>query len=103
MGHIIVAAVSIAGFLSITQGQASAVECPADSQIYVNPNLAPQRPIVTRQQLEMTMANPYASDVQKKNVSDFYYNQNQPIQLPYRDGIVLISPHNPCVQQYLGK
>ncbi len=49
------------------------------------------------------MANPYASDVQKKNVSEFYYNQNQPIQLPYRDGIVLISPHDPCIQQYLGK
>jgi hypothetical protein len=103
MRRIIIAAVSIAGLLSVTLGQASAVECPAGTQIYVNPNLVPQRPMVTREQFEKIMASPYASVVQKKNVTDFYYNQNQPIQLPYHDGIVLISPQNPCVQQYLGK
>jgi hypothetical protein len=77
-------------------------QCPADAKIYVDPRLTPQRPQVSRDQFESIMANPSASPEQKKAVSDQYYNQNQPIQLPFRSGIVLISPKNPCIQQYLG-
>jgi hypothetical protein len=30
-------------------------------------------------------------------------NRAQPIEVPFRGGVVLIHPRDPCIQQYLGK
>jgi hypothetical protein len=56
----------------------------------------PVRPRVTRQQFEAVMSNPLASPEQKKDISDFYYSQNQPLQTqgPYGSTVV-IDPRNP--------
>jgi hypothetical protein len=35
-------------------------------------------------------------------IVESYYQQGQPIEVPYGDGKVLVSPADPCVQQYLG-
>jgi hypothetical protein len=32
-----------------------------------------------------------------------YLQQGQPIEVPFRGGVVLIHPRDPCIQQYLGK
>jgi hypothetical protein len=77
-------------------------QCPPGTPIYIDPRLAPHRPQIGREQFVAIMANPMISDEEKKSYSDLYNNQNQPIQLPFRNGIVLISPKNPCIQQYLG-
>jgi hypothetical protein len=38
----------------------------------------------------------------EKYWTEIYLHQNQPIQMPYGTGIVLIDPVDPCVQQYVG-
>jgi hypothetical protein len=90
-------------FIGVFVPQSAVAQCPPGTPIYIDPRLAPQRPQVSREQFEAITANPSGSDEEKKRISDYYYNQNQPIQLPFRDGIVLINLRNPCIQQYLGK
>jgi hypothetical protein len=76
--------------------------CPPGSTIYIDPRLAPQRPIVTREQYISHM--PYmGTPEQNQYFENAYHMQNQPIQMPFKDGYVLIHPHNPCIQQYVGK
>ena len=77
-------------------------QCPQGAHTYINPRLAPQRPQVSRQQLEAAFANPAVPAELKRQILDLFLNQNEPIQVPYRNGTVLISPKDPCIQQYLG-
>jgi hypothetical protein len=80
--------------------QSASAQCPAGIHIYIDPRLVPQRQKVTREQYIRTMANPWVD----KNVKDYifksYISQNQPIEVPFRGGTVLISPTDPCIQQY---
>jgi hypothetical protein len=94
----------IAGSVIIVDGDVhtASAQCPPGSPIYVDPRLVPQRPQISRQAYVAIEANPSITDDEKKKYSDLYLNQNQPIQLPFRNGIVLISPKDPCIQQYLG-
>jgi hypothetical protein len=48
------------------------------------------------------MTNPMASDAMKANATAIWQSQNQPIQVPFSGGMVLISASDPCVQQYIG-
>lgn len=78
--------------------------CPPGSTIYIDPRLVPQRPIVTREQfIAFAIGSDRTTAEEKSRFDKMYYEQNQPIQIPFKDSIVLIHPHNPCIQQYLGR
>jgi hypothetical protein len=77
-------------------------QCPPGVQIFIDPRLVPMRPQVSREQFQAVMASPSMADWEKQRIYNDYMNQYQPIQLPFRGGIVLINPTNPCIQQYLG-
>lgn len=82
--------------------QCAHAQCAPGTQIFIDPRLAPQRPQVSRQQFDRVMSSPWASPEEKRRVADLYYGQSQPIEVPFRGGAVLISPKDPCVQQYIG-
>jgi hypothetical protein len=72
-------------------------------EVYIDPRLTPQRPRVSRESVITVMANPWTAEWEKKKLYEDYVNQNQPITMPYSGGTVLIDPHDPCVQQYVGQ
>jgi hypothetical protein len=79
--------------------QSAGAQCAGDTQIYIDPRLVPQRPHMTRQQFDRAMLG---ADVEtQKFLRDTYYSQNQPIEVPFRGGKVLVSPSDPCIQQYI--
>jgi hypothetical protein len=49
------------------------------------------------------MSSQMASEEMKRHAADTYYSEYQPIQIPYRGGVVVISATDPCVQQYISK
>jgi hypothetical protein len=79
--------------------QSAGAQCPAGTQIYIDPRLIPQRPHMTKQQFDRAMLG--ADDRTAKFLEEQYYGQNQPIEVPFRGGKVLISPSDPCIQQYI--
>jgi hypothetical protein len=77
-------------------------QCAPTDKIFIDPRLVPQRQTVTKEQYIAVMSNPYSDPALKKYIMDSYNSQFQPMQLPYGRGMVMISPINPCVQQYIG-
>jgi hypothetical protein len=77
-------------------------QCPPGAQIFIDPRLVPGRPQISPEGFQAVLANPWISEQQKQQYLNLYLNQYQPIQMPYRNGIVLISPTNHCIQQYPG-
>jgi hypothetical protein len=77
-------------------------QCAAGTKIYIKPSLVPQRPQISRQQF-IYGGMEGTSPEQRALLNQFYYSQHQPIQIPYRNGVVLINPTNPCDQQYIGR
>ena len=47
------------------------------------------------------MANDFTPPDMKNLVMQQYYQQGQPIEVPFRGGTVRIDPRNPCIQQYI--
>ncbi len=78
-------------------------QCPANSQIYIDPRLVPQRQHMSHEQAMRILSIPGMPESTKNWALDAYYNQYQPIQIPFRGGTVLISPTDPCIQQYIGR
>jgi len=95
----------VVGAAAIADGclQSAAAQCAAGIRIFIDPRLVPQRPQVSSEQFREALANPMTPPNVRDMVMKLYYEQNQPIQVPFRDGVVLISPKDPCIQQYLGK
>jgi hypothetical protein len=81
--------------------QSAGAQCAPDAKIYIDPRLVPQRPHMKKQQFDRATLGADAET--QKFLRDQYYSQNQPIQVPFRDGTVLISPSDPCIQQYIGR
>jgi hypothetical protein len=77
-------------------------QCAAGDKIYIDPRLVPQRQMVSRQQYYDIMTNPYTDPAMKSYIANSFLNQFQPIQIPYGNGMVLVSPNDPCIQQYIG-
>lgn len=82
--------------------QSARGQCPADAQIFIDPRLVPRRTPVSREQFDRTMAFNHDPEVRKRVMED-YYAQGQPIAVPFQGGTVMIDPHNPCIQQYVGR
>jgi hypothetical protein len=105
--HMVKAARCLAKLLTISviaNGYVSAAsaQCPPNAKIFIDPRLAPQRMQVSRNQFVAVMANPYSDEEAKKRITEAYFSQYQPIQMQFGNGVVLISPTNPCIQQYIG-
>ena len=96
------ASIIIASAIADADFVVHAQQCPAGSQIFIDPRLVPRPVPFTYQQLINTMANPWVTEEQKNRIQEMYYAQFQPIQVPFRGGVVLVSPTDPCVQQYTG-
>jgi hypothetical protein len=84
--------------LFLSWSVSAGAQCATGTRIYIDPRLVPQRQQITKSQAEAIFANPYSSPEAKKYALDSYYNQNQPIQVPFRGRTVLISPNDPCIQ-----
>ena len=82
--------------------QCAHAQCPADAKIYIDPRLVPQRQQVSRGTFIAVMTGD-VDPALKRHVQESYFSQFQPIQIPFSGGIVLVSPNNPCVQQYIGR
>jgi hypothetical protein len=76
-------------------------ECSPNDKVYIDPRLVPHRPQITREQFVSLLANPYVSDAFKQQAIEAARTQNDPIRMPMDNGYVLISPTNPCIQQFI--
>jgi hypothetical protein len=83
-------------------GIASA-QCGSNDRIYIDPKLVIQRPHYTHDQIVAVMNLPESSlsAEGKAKIYSQYREQDQPIQMPFSNGYVLISAVNPCIQQFI--
>jgi len=75
-------------------------QCAPEDKIYIDPRLVPKRPVLTPRDFSALMNAP-----RRGPLDDYLLQQtmqrNQPIVVPYGTGKVLVSPTNPCIQQYI--
>jgi hypothetical protein len=90
---------TVAQCLSVS-GLASA-QCAPSEHVYIDPRLVPHKPQRTQDQVRDLLASPRLSEETKQKILSEYEAQNQPIQIPMNNGYVLISPLNPCIQQFV--
>jgi hypothetical protein len=76
-------------------------QCAPTDKIYIDPRLVPKPPNISPNNMMGILANPYASPEIKGQMYQQYQQQGQPIVVPYGTGKVLVSPTNPCIQQYI--
>jgi hypothetical protein len=76
-------------------------QCGPSDHVYIDPRLVIQRPHYTREQVTASMNIEALSAEAKAKILSQYREQDQPIQMPMGNGYVLISPLNPCVQQFI--
>jgi hypothetical protein len=76
-------------------------QCAATDKIYIDPALVPRRdpvsPELCRSLMRPNNMNPAVGD----HLLSQCMQQGQPIVVPYGTGKVLVSPTNPCIQQYI--
>ena len=86
----------------VTLGSGPALaECSPNDKVYIDPRLVPHRPQITREQFVSLLANPTVPEAQKQEIWNLARTQNDPIKMPMGNGYVLISPTNPCLQQFI--
>jgi hypothetical protein len=78
--------------------QRARAQCAPNDKIYIDPRLVPQRPRVSREQF---INGGLPHDEERRRLDEAYYSQNLPVQMPYGNRYVLISPTDPCIQQYI--
>jgi hypothetical protein len=76
-------------------------QCGPSDHVYIDPRVVIQRPHYTREQMMALMASPELSAEAKAKSLSEYREQDQPIQIPFSKGYVLISALNPCIQQFI--
>jgi hypothetical protein len=77
-------------------------QCAPTDKIYIDPRLVPQRQKMAGEVLARVLGNTQVDPATKQMLYRQYLQQDQPIEMPFREGKVLIHPHNPCIQQYIG-
>ena len=101
LGMVLLVVVTVSSDASF---QSVRAQCAPGSKILIDPRLVPHRMQVNRQQAVQAAidlgSNP--SDPVALATYNAYMMQNQPIEIPDGGGKVLISPRDPCVQQYVG-
>jgi hypothetical protein len=99
MKILLLAAMAISQYLSVS-GLAWA-QCAPGDQVLIDPRLVRHRPQLSQEQIRDIMSNPAISEQTKLGFLQQYQQQGQPIQMPLNNGYVLISPLNPCIQQFV--
>jgi len=81
---------------------AAHAQCAATDKIYIDPSLVPKRPTLSREGFSALMnnRNPNAEKMNQYLLQQ-HMQRNQPIEVPYGTGRVLVHPDNPCIQQYI--
>jgi hypothetical protein len=92
------AAPAASGALNMAQPMPS-----QNGQVYIDPNKVPRVPQYTREQVQGLLSNPWASESERAAIKNEYIRQNQPIELPYPGGKVLIDPRDPTQQQFIAE
>jgi len=70
-------------------------------QPLINPALVQRRPQYNEGQMRGILADPTISEQTKMQLLQSYQQQDQPIQMPYPGGTVLIDPRDPSRQQFI--
>src|SRR5713226_1426926 len=99
MKTFLLMAVSIAQYLSVVAP--ALAQCASDDRVYVDPRLVERRARYSEGQMRGILADPTISEQTKMQFLRAYQQQDQPIQMPMNNGFVLISPLNPCIQQFI--
>jgi hypothetical protein len=55
----------------------------------------------TKEAIGEILSNPYVDPFLKRQALNAYKNQFQPTKIPYASGYVLISPTDPCLEQFI--
>jgi hypothetical protein len=78
-------------------------QCAPTDKIYIDPRLVPRQPHITQGQMLAAMLDKNISSAERMRIREMYQSQfsGQPIVVPYGTGKVLVSPSNPCIQQYI--
>jgi hypothetical protein len=92
------AAVSALGNGAVAAGGASAC---GDKKVWIDPRLVPQRPIYTREQIRLQLMDPSLTASDRQRIVERYAHQADPVTFPYANGYVLVSPTDPCIQQFV--
>jgi hypothetical protein len=95
---IVIGATLIAGV-----SQSANAQCPPGAQIFIDPRLVPQRSHLSQEQMARILGSPWIEPGIKETLYKQYMMEYQPIEVPFRGGKVLISPTDPCIQQYIGQ
>jgi hypothetical protein len=74
---------------------------PNGTGIYIDPRLVTKRPQMSLDQMQALMNSPDFDSGAKAQLLQQYQNQNQPIEVPYQGGKVIIDPNNPTRQQFV--
>jgi hypothetical protein len=86
----------------VTLGSVPALaECAPSDKVYIDPRLVPQRPHPARETVINVLASHSLPESVKQQVLEDLRTQNDPIKMPMGNGYVLISPTNPCIQQFI--
>jgi hypothetical protein len=96
LAQVVLVGIIADGFYSAAQAQ-----CAATDKIYIDPRLVPRpyapSPEGCRRLMLPNDMNPAITDQLLRQC----LQQGQPIVVPYGTGKVLVSPTNPCIQQYI--
>ena len=76
-------------------------QCGVGDKIYIDPRLVPGQPQITPAQITAFMVSEDISSADKTKLWMMYRQQDQPIEVPFGTGKVLVNPINPCIQQYI--
>lgn len=68
--------------------------------LHVDPNLAPTRPRISREDFVNTMASTHVSPELKQATLQAYLSQNQPVDVATTGGRVVLDPRDPRKQQF---
>jgi hypothetical protein len=78
-------------------------QCAPTDKIYIDPRLVPRPPNISREAMMAIMLNRNLTPEARGQMLQQYQQlgQGEPIVVPYGTGKVLVSPTNPCIQQYI--
>jgi len=76
-------------------------QCADTDKVYIDPRLVPKRLNIPRESMEAILLGRTIPWETKNYYLQQYQQRDQPIEVPYGTGKVLVSPTNPCIQQYI--
>jgi hypothetical protein len=82
--------------------QSASAQCVVDNKrVFIDPRLVPRVQHMSADALRHLMTHPDYNFPEKQRLIDEYMKQFQHIKMPLTGGIVLISPNDPCIQQFI--